>query len=137
MTQPNKPGPKPKQLQPSDKLGYPVGRDKTVVPPEEVQKLAEIGCKDREIANFFGIEESTLRYNFTAELVKGREVMKITLRRAMLQNATQNMHAAVQIFLAKNLLGMSDNGGTSDEAEILPWTDDVEAQVEARIDATE
>jgi hypothetical protein len=41
----------------------------------------------------------------------------------MIQNACNNNNAAVQIFLAKNLLGMSDNGMTSDSNEALPWTD--------------
>jgi hypothetical protein len=34
------------------------------------------------------------------------------------------MNAAVQIFLAKNLLGMSDTGMTGEDKQPLPWTDD-------------
>jgi hypothetical protein len=34
------------------------------------------------------------------------------------------MHAAVQIFLAKNMLAMSDNGMTTDNSKVLPFTDD-------------
>lgn len=105
-------------------LGIVVGRDKIVVPPEEVEDLASIGCSDRDIANWFGIQESTLRYNFSDYLVKGRENLKITLRRAMLKNACVNLNAAVQIFLAKNMLGMSDQGMTTEAGKILPFTDD-------------
>ena len=50
--------------------GLCVGRDKTVVPPQEVFKLAQLGCKDNEIADWFGITDSTLRYQFTDELIK-------------------------------------------------------------------
>lgn len=105
-------------------IGIVVGRDKIVVPPEEVEDLASIGCSDRDIANWFGIQESTLRYNFSDYLVKGRENLKITLRRAMLKNACVSLNAAVQIFLAKNILGMSDQGMTTEAGKILPFTDD-------------
>lgn len=105
-------------------IGIVVGRDKIVVPPEEIEDLAALGCSDRDIANWFGIQESTLRYNFSDYLVKGRENLKITLRRAMLKNACVNLNAAVQIFLAKNMLGMSDQGMTTEAGKILPFTDD-------------
>jgi hypothetical protein len=104
--------------------GLIVGRNKVVVPPQEVEDLASIGCTDRDIANWFGINEDTLRYNFADNLVKGREDLKISLRRAMLKNACVNLNAAVQIFLAKNMLGMSDNGMTTDNSKVLPFTDD-------------
>ena len=119
-----KTGPKPKELIEATYLGIPVGRDKKVIDPVEVEKLAALGCRDNEIANWFGIKEDTLRYNFTDNLIKGREELKITLRRAMLNNACKNMSAAVQIFLAKNILGMSDNGQESDDKKPLPWSDD-------------
>lgn len=101
--------------------GLVVGRDKKVIPPDEVYKLAAIGCKDEEIADWFGVKRDTLKRNFTSELIKGKEAVKQTLRRAMLDNAINKNNAAVQIFLAKNLLGMSDNGLTSDANEPLPW----------------
>jgi hypothetical protein len=91
---------------------------------EEVEKLAALGCRDNEIANFFGIKDDTLRNNFSDNLTKGREDLKITLRRAMLNNACRNNNAAVQIFLAKNILGMSDNGMESDDKKPLPWSDE-------------
>ena len=53
--------------------GLVVGRNKIVVPPMEVEDLASIGCTDRDIANWFGIDENTLRYNFSDYLIKGRE----------------------------------------------------------------
>ena len=39
----------------------------------------------------------------------------------MLKNACVNMSAAVQIFLAKNLLGMSDSPIDSEANSPLPW----------------
>ena len=116
--------PSKKQLTEGTVLGYPIGRDKKIVPPDEVQKLAALGCSNRDIANFFGIEESNVSRHFAAFITKGREELKITLRRAMLDNACRNMNAAVQIFLAKNILGMSDTPVNSEEYKPLPWSDD-------------
>jgi len=106
--------------------GLIVGRNQVVVPPEEVEDLASLGCTNRDIANWFGINEDTLVYSFKPYLIKGRENLKISLRRAMLKNACVNLNAAVQIFLAKNMLGMSDNGLVNDGSKVLPFTDDDE-----------
>lgn len=123
-TDTNKPGPKPKQMVEKTVWGIPVGRGATaeVVPPEEVYKLAGIGCTDTEIAAFFGITESTLRYNFSDFLAKGRQWLKTRLRLNMFR-AADNLQPAVMIFLAKNILGMSDQGLVQSESA-LPWTDD-------------
>lgn len=107
-----------------------VGRDNVVVPPEQVEDLAQLGCSSKEIANFFGVTESAMSRNFATELQKGREVLKQRLRRAMLENAIVHKNAAVQIFLAKNMLGMSDSGMATDDAKVLPFTDDDDAVVE-------
>lgn len=114
-----------KQLAEGIIQGYPIGRDKTVVPPDQVEELAGLGCTNREIAQFFGIEESNVSRHFAANLEKGRSRQKIRLRRAMMDNATKHHNAAVQIFLAKNMLKMSDMGGSSEDDKPLPWVDDV------------
>lgn len=141
MEDKSKTGPKPKQLTEGTIIGLPVGRDKKVVPPDQVQELAALGCRDTEISNFFGVAETTLRYNFSAQLTKGREELKITLRRAMLKNAITNQHAAVQIFLAKNILGMSDTPIGAESNAPLPWNEyddqDVELLEEAVAQAQE
>jgi len=119
-----KPPKKEKQLVEGVIEGYPIGRDKKIVPPDEVQKLAALGCSNRDIANFFGIEESNVSRHFAAFITKGREEVKIALRRAMLDNACRNHSAAVQIFLAKNLLGMSDVPTNTEDKKPLPWNDE-------------
>jgi hypothetical protein len=123
---PSKTGNKPKQLVAVEVYGYEVGRGrrKRVVVPQDVYNLASIGCNDREIALWFDIDENTLRYNFSDIIQKGREDLKHTLRRAMLKNALGG-NAALQIFLAKNLLGMSDTPTNTDDKQPLPWSDEV------------
>ena len=129
QTDPTKTGPRPKQMEETTIQGFPIGRDKTVVPPDQVYELSAIGCDDREIAKFFGVKEDTLRYNFADELAKGREYVKIRLRRAMFKNACDNMNAAVQIFLAKNVLGMSDSVIDSEANTPLPWNEEDEVEI--------
>lgn len=106
-----------------------VGRNNAIVPPAEVENLAALGCNNKEIYTWFGITEGALVRNFAEELEKGRNRLKQSLRRAMLQNACANMHAAVQIFLAKNYLAMTDNGMQTEDNKPLPWTDDADDEV--------
>ena len=140
MSEKNKPGPKPKQLEEKTVLGIGVGRgdNREVVPPEEVYKLAAIGCTDREIAAWFGIKEDTLRYNFAEYLSKGREYVKTRLRMNMFK-AADNLQPAILIFLAKNVLGMSDSPMDSEANAPLPWNeyDDVEIEIEEEHDDEE
>jgi hypothetical protein len=94
-----------------------------IVNPDDVYKLAAMGCNDREIARWFDVDENTLRYNFSDVIDKGQMDLKQVLRAAMIKNAVGG-NAAVQIFLAKNMLQMSDNPMNSDDKKPLPWTDD-------------
>lgn len=123
----SKTGPKPKQLKAIEVYGYEVGRgmNRRVVNPEQIYELAAIGCTDEEIARWFDIKYDTLRYNFADILLKGREDVKMSLRRAMLKNAL-NGNAVMQIWLSKNMLGMSDNPTSADDAKPLPWTEDTD-----------
>lgn len=123
---PSKTGNKPKRLKAFEVQGYEIGRGlrRKIVNPDDVYKLAELGCTDREIARWFDVDENTLRYNFSEILEKGRIDLKMSLRRAMLNNAIKNNNAAVQIFLSKNLLGYSDSPANSDDEKPLPWSDE-------------
>ena len=122
---PSKTGNKPKQLKAVEVFGYEVGRGlrKKVVTPEDVYKLASIGCTDSEIARWFDIKEDTLKYNFAEILVKGRDDVKHALRRAMIKNALGG-NAVMQIWLSKNWLGMSDNPTNTEANAPLPWTEE-------------
>ena len=126
-------GPRPKQLKEKTVEGLEIGRGefRNIVPPEEVQKLASIGCTDREIAAFFDVKEDTLRRNFAEEITKGREYTKTRLRMNMFR-AADNLHPAVLIFLAKNILGMSDSPVDSEANAPLPWNEE-DANVEVEI----
>lgn len=121
-----KPGPKPKQIVSGEIEGIKCGWDAVIIPPEQVYDLAVLGLTNREIGNFYNVNENTIARNFVAELQKGREMTKIRLRRAMFKNATEHMNAAVQIFLAKAMLGMNEVNAESNAP--LPWESETNEQ---------
>lgn len=128
ITASNKPkrtGPKPKELIKVEVMGYEVGRGKTkrIVFDNDVFKLAAMGCTDREIANWFDMSESTLRYNFSSILEKARIDLKQSLRQAQLKLALSG-NATMLIWLGKNILQQQENPNTTDQNQILPYTDD-------------
>jgi len=137
---PKKTGPKPKELVKVEVYGYEVGRGKTkrIVFDQDVFKLAQLGCSDREIANWFDMSESTLRYNFASILEKGRTQLKQTLREAQIKLALQG-NPSMLIWLGKNILGQSDTPNNNDNNQILPYTDDDSDIIEEReqVDAVE
>jgi hypothetical protein len=108
--------------------GIVVGRNKVVVPPEEVLHLASLGCTDREIAQYFEVSESTLRYQLSSYLAKGRHQLRTTLRQAQLRVALEG-NPTLLIWLGKNILSQNDAGTTSDDRRPLPWTDTLDDEV--------
>jgi hypothetical protein len=106
------------------KQGLIVGRapNQRTVPPDEVYYLASLGCTNREIAEWFGIHENTLAYNFKEYIAKAQEETKQKLRQAQLKAALGG-NVAMLIWLGKNMLGQSDNPTNTDADKILPWHD--------------
>jgi len=127
MEYPIDPTPSPKRKQRKTATieveGVVVGRDKKVIPPKDVERLAQMGCKDSEIAEWFGIDENTLRYNFSVELLKGKLALNQSLRQAQIRLALTG-NATMLIWLGKNILGQQENPTNSDANAPLPWTDD-------------
>ena len=122
---PSKTGNKPKQLKAFEVKGYEVGRGlrKRIVNPDDVYKLAAIGCTDTEIALWFDLPRQTLVDNFRDIMAKGREEIKMALRQAMIKNALGG-NAVMQIWLSKNWLAMSDNPTNTEDHKPLPWSEE-------------
>jgi hypothetical protein len=102
------------------------GRPRIELDYEEIYRLAVIGCTKREISYVLDIHEDTLarRKEAIEAFERGAENSKVRLRRAMMQNAIDRMVPSVQIFLAKNMLGMSDQGNANTDGDgVLPWGD--------------
>ncbi len=106
------------------KQGLIVGRAprQRVVPPDEVYLLATKGCPDREIAEWFDISESTLRYNFSVYLTKARAQLKQRLRQAQIRVALEG-NPTMLVWLGKNILGQQDTPTNTDDDKVLPWSD--------------
>lgn len=122
---PSKTGNKPKQLVAVEVYGYEVGRglNKRVVTPLDVYKLAAIGCSDKEIATWFDVSYSTLQYNFSEIIQKGREDLKQSLRQAQLKLALSG-NATMLIWLGKQMLAQQENPGNTEANTPLPWTEE-------------
>lgn len=108
--------------------GLIIGRDKKVIPRIEVEHLASLGCTDRDIAQYFDISESTLRYNFSSDLIKGRHQLKTSLRQKQIQVALEG-NPTMLIWLGRNVLSQNENGVMSDDNRPLPWTDDEDDEI--------
>ena len=84
----------------------------------DLEKLLGMQATDQEIAACFGIHRSTLidikkrDPNFAECYARGKDTGRASLRHLMWQSAlgseTREPNVAMQIFLAKNILGMSD-----------------------------
>jgi hypothetical protein len=84
-----------------------MARPKVPIDGEEVRRLAEIGCKNDEIASWFHCSTDTIERRFAAELTKGRSNLHMSLRRWQLQ-AAKNGNVTMMIWLGKQYLGQRD-----------------------------
>lgn len=98
-----------------------MARPKLKIDPKLVQDLAALGCKTNEIAVTLGCSTDTLEKRFSAELAKGRENLRISLRRWQLESAKKG-NVAMLIWLGKQMLG---------QTEKIEQTSEVKAKVEA------
>jgi len=85
-----------------------IAMKKKKVDPDKVRMLASFGCKYMDIGKYFEVSEAYIRKDFKDQYEAGREDMKFKLRRAMWTSAMENNSISMQIFMAKNYLGMSD-----------------------------
>jgi hypothetical protein len=134
---PKKPGPNGEHKWAEKTVkGIVVGRNKVIVPPEEVEHQASLGCTDREIAAYFDVHENTLRYNFKEFLTKGRHNLKTSLRQAQLRVALDG-NPTMLIWLGKNILAQQESGLANPDNRALPWTDDPVATAQYEEDITD
>ncbi len=90
------------------------GRKKLDIPNNDVQKLAEIGCTNTEIADFYGCDISTITKRFSQILTKGRESGKMRLRKKQMQVALKG-NVIMLIWLGKQMLNQKEKQDISFE----------------------
>ena len=112
-----------------------VGRPKAEVDVEILKKLASIGCPTYEIASVMNVSARTLKRNFAEIIDQYREQGKASLRKKMYDKAVKKDNTMMQIFLSKNMLGMSDKVQQTNVTEPLPLI--IEAKAEEIEDGKE
>ena len=105
-----------------------VGRPKAEVDVEILKNLASIGCPTYEIASVMNVSARTLKRNFAEIIDQNREKGKASLRKKMYDKAVKKDNTMMQIFLSKNMLGMSDKVQQTNVTEPLPLI--IEAKAE-------
>ncbi len=106
--------------------GIAIGRgdNRQIIEIEQVRRLAMLHCSYNDMAKFFGVKENTFINNFRFEVERAREVTKHRLMEAMLENAIVRHNPAIQIFLAKNWLGLVNDPVAQEGVTPLPWLDE-------------
>tara|TARA_Y100001963_G_scaffold71667_1_gene99660 strand:- start:1981 stop:2286 length:306 start_codon:yes stop_codon:yes gene_type:complete len=90
---------------------------------EQLQKLAKLGCTNKEMADFFGCSADLLEKSYSDILLKGRAEQKMRLRQLQWKSA-ENGNVTMQIFLGKNILGQQDKLEENQMEEPLVWNND-------------
>jgi hypothetical protein len=84
-----------------------MGRPLIDIDPIEVEKLAQLGCRTNEIADYFDCSKDVIERRFAAQLAKGRSDLRMSLRRWQIQ-AAKGGNIAMMIWLGKQMLGQVD-----------------------------
>ena len=104
--------------------GRVIGRNKTVIPEEQVAQLAQYHCTNKEMADFFGVPLQTFVDNFRDIITKNRLVTKQRLRKAQLDLALNKHDRVMLIWLGKQMLGQAENPISEESNQVLPWLDE-------------
>lgn len=75
--------------------------------PKHVEKMASFGCTQGEIAGVYGCSENLISTSYSQPYNKGREHMKVRLRKKQLQVALRGSYAML-IWLGKQMLGQRE-----------------------------
>lgn len=84
-----------------------MARPKIPIDAEEVEKLAGLNCSTQEIADFLGVNESTIKRRFALALKRGRAVVNTSLKRKQYKLAMDG-NVTLLIWLGKQYLGQAD-----------------------------
>ena len=87
------------------------------IDPKNIEKLASYGCTNREIADYFGCDESLISKSYSSFITKGKASMKYKLRQMQWKSAERG-NVPMQIWLGKQILGQSESP-MGDEDELV------------------
>tara|TARA_R100001510_G_scaffold55446_1_gene59374 strand:+ start:1007 stop:1465 length:459 start_codon:yes stop_codon:yes gene_type:complete len=104
-------------------VGRVIGRNKVVIPEEEVAQLSQYHCTNKEMADFYNVPLQTFMDNFRDIIDKNRIITKQRLRKAQLDLALKGDRVML-IWLGKQMLGQSENPVSTESNQVLPWIDE-------------
>ncbi len=107
-------------------VGRVIGRNKTVIPEEQVAQLAQYHCTNREMADFFDVPLQTFMDNFRDIITKNRLITKQRLRKKQIEVAMKGDRVML-IWLGKNMLGQAESPVSDESSQVLPWLEDDDA----------
>jgi len=107
--------------------GRVIGRNKTVIPEEQVAMLSQYHCTNKEMADFFDVPLQTFVDNFRDIITKNRIITKQRLRKAQLDLALNKHDRVMLIWLGKQMLGQAENPISEESNQVLPWLDEESA----------
>lgn len=94
----------------------------TKIVKPDIESLASYGLKNKEIADLYNLNETTLGIKYKDELIKGRANLRMSLRKKQLQVAYQG-NVTMLIWLGKQYLDqvdrINDSGLTETETAKL------------------
>jgi transcriptional regulator with XRE-family HTH domain len=64
-----------------------MARPQKPIDADQVYRLAKIGCTQHDIAEFFGVDQSTISRRFASEFAQGRAAMRVSLHRLQYKRA--------------------------------------------------
>lgn len=94
---------------------------------ETVKKLAQLHCTYEEIAEFVGVSTKTLQRSYVHYIKKGRELGKISLRKAQFEKALGGS-VPMMIWLGKQHLDQKDKIEQTSYNEPLPLIIETKAE---------
>lgn len=83
------------------------GRKQLDIKPKQVEQMASWGVPASDMANYFGCSPESITVKFKDSLIKGKENLKMKLRRKQIQVALSG-NVSMLIWLGKNYLGQVD-----------------------------
>ena len=104
-------------------VGRVIGRNKVVIPEEQVAQLAQYHCTNKEMADFFGVPLQTFMDNFRDIVTKNRIITKQRLRKKQLEVAMKGDRVML-IWLGKQMLGQAESPVSDESSQVLPWLED-------------
>ena len=100
----------------------PGGRKRAPIDQLTVVKLARLHCTTAEIAEWFGVNEATIRRRFGDLIKQCQAETRARLRQEQLKQAL-NGNVTMLIFLGKVMLGQREDA-LPDADKVLPWSDE-------------